>query len=578
MNPKCNLPPEEHEAVKGLFRAYLTPEEETAIRSLFPQYLFFRNEYLDDGWNVSSDPVRVCTCTSCGETFEAVRGNYARGKMHHETCNCPECGARVEGIAVGKYRYEMTSLQSWIKTAVAYSTESGALLIEAGNARRTFNHDDLTGTIEWFPSKRYYFGKGIAQEWEERVMVWAWCGEEKELQWLPTESVSDPFLPNMMGNACYEGDYSIVGLPEALDASELKYCQIMDFYHYEYSADLDKPQTARWMVKYLGWYALHPQIEMAVKMGLSGAVCELIQDGRKNARLLNWNAETPWEFLRMSKADARAFRHAGMDFSDLKTFRRLAGKMSLGRYMSLVDQANGSSNLQRIGVCAGALGVSLDKAVRYIRSQEPECARYAVSISRIIQTWEDYLRMARLLDYDLKEPTVAMPRDLQTRHDAAAETLRHSVDEAEKKKYGKRRKQLEKKYSFELNGLRIVIPGSAREIVEEGKTLHHCVGGYAPRHVYGSTTILFLRHSRRPERSFLTIEMYEVKGRMAIKQIHGYRNEGYGLRYDKIGLTPREKYAWFLETWLDWVNDGSPRDKMGRPIRPAVENTEVKTA
>ena len=576
MNPKCNLPENEREAVKGLFRGYLTPEEETAIRGLFPQYLFFRNEYTDDGWNVSSDPVRLCTCTSCGETFEAVRGHYARGRLHHERCNCPECGARVEGIAVGKYRYEMSSLQSWIKTAVAYPSEGGALMIEAGNVRRTFNHDDLTGTIEWYPCKRYYFGKGVVQEWEERVLSWACTPyDTKVLKWLPTVTISDPFPPNMMGNVYYEGDYPVVGLQEALAASELRYCQIMDFYEYEYAAKLYELKTARWMVKYLGWYAHYPQIEMAVKLGLAGAVCELVQDGRKNARLLNWDAENPADFLRMSKADARAFRNAGMDFSDLKTFRRLAGKMSLRRYMSLVDQAGSSGNLQRIGVCAGALGVSLDKAVRFIRGQMPQCARNAPPISTIVRYWEDYLSMARLLDYDLTEPTVAMPRDLQERHDAAAEILKHNASESDRKKYARRRKQLEKKYGFELDGLRILIPGSAQEIVDEGQTLHHCVGGYAPRHINGSTTILFLRHSRRPERSFLTIEMHEVKGRMAIKQIHGYRNEGYALLSDKKSLPPREKYAWFLEPWLDWVNDGSPRDKQGRPMMKEQEEIAV---
>ena len=575
MNPKCNLPEAEHAAALGLFDGILTAEEEEQIRRLFPQYLFFRFEYEDDGWDIGPGPVRMCTCTACGQTFPAVRGNYARGKLHHEACNCPECGERVEGIAADKYRYDMPSLQGWVKTAVARAAGDGALLIEAGNARRTFHHDDLTGTIDWFPCKRYYFRMDAVQEWEERVLTWACSREERELRWMPTKTVSDPFPPNLMGSAFYEGDYSIVGLPEALDASAFRYCQILDFYEYEYAAKLYELKTARWMVKYLGWYALHPQIEMAVKMGLPGAVCELIQDGRKNARLLDWNARDPAAFLRMSRADAKTFRRAGMDFSDLKTFRRLAGKMGLGRYMSLVDQANGSVNLQRIAACAGAQKIPLEKAVRYIRSQEPQCARYAVPISHIVQTWEDYLRMAGQLDYDLTEPTVVMPKDLQTRHDTAAETLRHSADEAEKKKYAKRRRQLEKKYGFELDGLRIVIPGSAREIVEEGQVLHHCVGGYAARHVAGSTTILFLRHARRPERSFLTIEMLQTRGKIGIMQIHGYRNEGYRLADGKRGADPRDKYAWFLDIWLEWVNDGSPRDKAGKPI---IKTEEVKSA
>ena len=218
-NPICNLPPGEREAVLGLFRGRLTGEEERGIRALFPQYLFFRNECPDDGWNVSG-PVRMCTCTACGESFEAVRGNYPRGKLHNEECNCPACGAKVIGKAVYKFGYAMTSLESWVKAAVAYVSEGGALLIEAGNARRRFTHDELTGEIVWYPDKRYYFGKGVAQMWEERVLAWACEWQDRELKWMPTKTVSDPFRPNWQGYCSYEGDYAIVGLDEAVKAKE----------------------------------------------------------------------------------------------------------------------------------------------------------------------------------------------------------------------------------------------------------------------------------------------------------------------------------------------------------------------
>ena len=124
-----------------------------------------------------------------------------------------------------------------------------------------------------------------------------------------------------------------------------------------------------------------------------------------------------------------------------------------------------------------------------------------------------------------------------------------------------------------LSSLVIVVPASAEEIVQEGKTLHHCVGGYAARHINGQTTILFLRRARRPERSFLTIELYEDRGRVLIRQIHGYKNEGYG---NKRGRDKEEEYAWFLGPWLDWINSGSRRDRNGKPVLP--ETKEEKTA
>ena len=127
---------------------------------------------------------------------------------------------------------------------------------------------------------------------------------------------------------------------------------------------------------------------------------------------------------------------------------------------------------------------------------------------------------------------------------------------------------LEKKYSFALGELRVVIPVSSAEIVQEGKTLHHCVGGYAARHIEGKTTILFIRKRRTPGRSFLTVELYEERGKVKIRQVHGYRNEGYAKADERENVRPAARYAWFLDTWLGWVNAGSPRDKAGNPALP----------
>ena len=167
-----------------------------------------------------------------------------------------------------------------------------------------------------------------------------------------------------------------------------------------------------------------------------------------------------------------------------------------------------------------------------------------------------------------------MPKDLRERHDAAANILRINKSASEMKKYRNRRRKLEKRFCFTMDGLCILVPVSTEEIVLEGKTLHHCVGGYADRHVNGATTILFLRKQRTPGRSFLTIEVADDPGRVRIRQIHGYRNENYAA----YSVDPRKKYAPFLDAWLGWVNRGSKRDCNGAPILEEQKQKEVKTA
>ena len=576
-NPQCTLPEEEREQVFRLFDGQLTAEQEDRMRDLFPQYLFFRMAYDDTGLDEPEPGTRLCFCTACRESFPAVRGNYARGKLHNEKCNCPVCGREVEGKAVYKFRYEMRSLESWVKTAVAWPGPGGSLLIEAGDCRRRFNWDDLAGEISWFPKARYYFRPGAAMGWKEIIVEYDCRFGERHTNWVEMKTISDPFNPAALCWPPYYGDYSVIGLGEALGHSALQYCQILPFYEFQYAAKLEELVSARWIVKYLGWYTATPQMEFAVKFGFEDAVSDLIERGKKNALLINWKASTPAGFLRMNKADARVFLKAEMTYADLKAWKKTMKTGSFDEYMSLVEMVCGTDNLQKVSACAEKAGVELGKAARYVARLMPRCRQYALPASHIIQTWKDYLDMAERLHYDMAEQTVVMPKNLQERHDAAAETLGEMNRLDEMKRYKARRKMLEKKFSFALGGLRILIPNSAEEIIQEGKTLHHCVAGYAARHINGSTTILFLRKARTPMRSYLTIELYESHGQICIQQIHGYRNENY---MNGHGAAPRERFDWFLGPWLRWVNAGSQRDKQGCPILPGNEEMrqEVHTA
>lgn len=591
MAQKCSLPEAERAGALALFTGRLSDEQESTIKDLFPQYLFFRNEFPDDGWEPATAPVRVCTCTACGEEFQAVRGNYAKGKLHHEKCNCPQCGREVEGIAVGKYKYDMPTLTQWIKLAVVDAAPDGALLIEAGEARRRFTWDTLAGEIEWNPQKRYYLragnggpprasapteetgnGAGAVQMWSHKATYWE-CGRPEGWGWFAERAVKEPFQPNLMGGVEYYGQYPMIGLEAEMKSSSVfRYCQIMDFYSYEYAADLARPESARWMVKYLAWYAELPQIEMAVKLGLSGAVRDLIENGRKNASLLDWNARRPDAFLRASKEDARLFRQNEMTFQDLKDWRGAKG-VRLGRWLDMVEQAGGIETARELNAVAKTARVSFERALHYVKGLGPGRARADGPLMEIIREWKDYLAMAAQIGYDLREETVRLPKDLRDRHDAAAAIIRHEASEKEQKKYGKRRKALEKRFAFELDGLRVLVPACSQEIVEEGKILHHCVGGYAARHLEGTATILFLRKSRKPGRSFLTIELFEERGVWKLRQIHGYRNEGYATGAEKALVDPRKRYAGFLDAWLGWVNAGSPRDQQGKPIMTVKEET-----
>lgn len=55
----------------------------------------------------------------------------------------------------------------------------------------------------------------------------------------------------------------------------------------------------------------------------------------------------------------------------------------------------------------------------------------------------------------------------------------------------------------------IKVPSTPRDLVDEGNSLNHCVGGYIPRIAEGTSRILFLRKKDAPEVSLYTFEINE---------------------------------------------------------------------
>lgn len=213
---------------------------------------------------------------------------------------------------------------------------------------------------------------------------------------------------------------------------------------------------------------------------------------------------------------------------------------------------------ENIAYCARACGIDVFKAHRYVHKHSDLTKQTHNQVAGI---WKDYLDIAQKLNYDMSREDVVMPKDPFKRHDEAAANYGAIEQEIKDKLYARRYRELEKKYAFSMGGYSIVVPKTAEQIIEEGKTLKICVGGYAARHIEGGTTILFLRKTRKTGTSYVCIEMGTGLDDWKIKQIHGYRNEWY-----TGAVSPKVRHAEFINTWLEWVRNGSQRDKQGNPI------------
>lgn len=115
----------------------------------------------------------------------------------------------------------------------------------------------------------------------------------------------------------------------------------------------------------------------------------------------------------------------------------------------------------------------------------------------------------------------------------------------------------------------ILLPKNNGELILEGSVLRHCVGGYGPAHVDGTDVIFFVRHYRRPERSYYTLDI-DMSGLPTEKQLHGYGNERHGAQKQyphKIPAKVRDFCdRWKREVLLPWYHEQqkAKAEKKGR--------------
>ncbi len=558
-NADCNFKVEsELNVIMKKFPYFLTDAEEETARKYFNQIVFFK---------AIDRTTRRVVCTSCMEGFIAdkeISPDFFK-KKHGDNCECPNCGQAAVLNAMGKFKnYE--SLKSHIR-GVQVSAYNGGLLIQAGWITRAFDDEDLGGTIDFEPYKRFYFAPGKRAAWEKRV--YNYFGELHDVpskkEWILLETIREPFQSRPYER---EPAYAVLGY-ENIEKTPMKYCQYDAWFDDTYGAFVgslefeEQPFHIAYLIKYLAEYTRRPQMEILAKLGHMSLLTELVRDGRPNANYVDWKAKNPAAFFRLSKADYIQFKEIDINLEILRDFRKMR-KLELIKSLNEFSEAKKRTNRLFNMLCSCSLKaeVSFERAENYINSFTSGCSHGATPISTILTCWNDYLDAAKTLKYNLRRDDVRMPRDLSRKHDEATAGARVVADEKAIKQYAKRYSDLARQFEFSDSGLSIVAPMGVAEIVEEGSKLEHCVGGYAERHITGKLTILFLRPSAFTSVPFVTIELTAELNceKLEIKQIHGYKNESGGID------SPRIRYKTFLSKWLDWVHAGSRRDENGNPV------------
>ena len=554
--PACNLPAAEREEALGLF-TFPTLGEMNRAKRAFRKYIFY------DTWGRRN--FREVFCPACGRydiekeaAYDVYTDNFF--EYHHgDQTNCPMCGQPGWLICLGKMR-TYSSLTETRKMMILRAADD-ALLVMAGTFTVEYAHNDLDPYPMWYGTKHYLFRRDKRMQWTKQER-----GRWEKGKWIPegffwreNKHVSEPFPDGYnMGGGYLDGSYTVIGAEEVAKTS-MRYSQLLEYFCGE-GADLYNLEgvTVRGIVPYLAEYTRRPQMEMLVKLDHTDVIEELLR-GMPHADTIDWKAKTPPAFFRLSKPDYRKFRAAGGRLYALEAWRKTMPDADFWEFLRL--QGIFGEHLGRFLELWGA-DPRREKVARWYASQKSHCAE-------VWDVWQDLLQLEAELGNDVTHDDVLMPEQLRERHDEAV-AIRNELRAREaRKSYGSRFRALKRRYGYSDGTLTVTVPTCAEEIENEGAALRHCVAGYAKRHIEGVVTILFLRWSDDLTTPYMTIE---VAGN-AIKQIHGYRND---IHHDQVD--PEDAHGEFLQEWTKWLRQGSPRRKNGRPIRPIMNDKEVKTA
>lgn len=136
---------------------------------------------------------------------------------------------------------------------------------------------------------------------------------------------------------------------------------------------------------------------------------------------------------------------------------------------------------------------------------------------QVLNTWKDYLNMAKRLGKDITDEIVYRPAKLRIRHDDLVQQSQRKDLKTEAGKIAKKYPhvnnilhEIKGLYSFAGETYQVRVPNDIADIMVEGNLLCHCVGKserYYDRIERRESYILFLRRSKAPESPYYTLEV-----------------------------------------------------------------------
>lgn len=296
---------------------------------------------------------------------------------------------------------------------------------------------------------------------------------------------------------------------------------------------------------FLSAYIKRPKIEHLIKMKLYRLVSGVIYGGYSYSALqaINFNGENMRAILGIDRPYFPLLRELNPSIDQLHLIRQLLQadhKPSTEQIKWFI-----ASKISNADAAKELLAhMSVHKLQRYVEQQfapEDEAALKRVDyykMNTLITDYHDYLCMCKELQYDVKNSFILFPRELKAAHDSVAKTLKDKRTAEHEKAIAGSFDEWQKRYQYQSKELMMIPPHSAKEIVDEGAALHHCVRLYVKNVAEKKSVILFVRSVDEPDKSLCTVEVKDGQ----VTQARGFDNE-----------EPPAQITAFIEQWKQRV-------------------------
>ena len=477
--------------------------------------LISKERYTDPLTGMRKTGIR-CTCSACGESYLEPPGYYSAGNLD-ECHQCGSCVVVVRGQK-GKWcyvheRYSILHFHRHEDTAVAEGYEVEYYITPSGQKHWNATHANV---YAWGPFGNYAYNNYYVRCMSGgRVYTNGWYAQKMTDNW-----------------NC--GNVTVV-IPPAegeLDGTPLENARIEKY------LELSKR------------YTKYPAPVRACTLAARAPVMEAFVDREDTESI--WAATTgrlriatgetkPHKALGISKPEYQRYLQNGWTWNRLIWYKRAIAS----GWKITEEELLGADAVEFFRINwekrQDVWYIPLQKLWTYLhRTERREVKRMCRppmgnTFSATIESFLDYHRMARQLQLPLETEDDRMPYDLFRRHDRLVEEIRRR-EQAEAEEMRKKREAEDAKKAEDFTRmwkrirwadwqdeqLLVRAAKSTAELREEGRALHHCVGGYTDN-VLAGRVIFFIRKAEEPDTPYYTLQVDMKTGEML--QLHGYGNK-----------------------------------------------------